>query len=208
MAILLLKSRFIPHILSARLFSREIAGDLAVLLTAIVVTEGGAEGVGRCKLSALPFSHVLGVAAIRSAKSSKALMLLLSRTITLITDRADLSTGASPRERTSFSVSRVLMLGGARKMLTVWTLERANQARANTLGSFLIAGVMRSVENCSAKLCSNLSAGTRLLLIISSLLVASLIRVARPRAAVGLVLFAVHTSDSLVDVLLACEDLP
>ena len=90
----------------------------------------------------------------------------------------------------------------------LWTLEWADQARATMLWSFLIAGVMRSVENCSAKLCSNLIASTHLLLIISSLLVASLSRVARPRATVGLVMFTVHTSDSLVDVLLAREDFP
>ena len=98
MAILLLKSRFIPHILSARLFPREIAGDLAVLLTAVVGAEGGSEGIGRCKLSAQPLSNVLGVATIRSAKSSLVFILLLSRAVTLITDRADLGAGASPRE--------------------------------------------------------------------------------------------------------------
>lgn len=98
MAILLLKPRFLPHILSAELFSREIAGDLGVLLTALVEAEGGSEGIGRCKLSALPFSLVLSVAAIRSAKSSLILKLLLSRAITLVTDRADLGAGASTRE--------------------------------------------------------------------------------------------------------------
>ena len=90
----------------------------------------------------------------------------------------------------------------------LWALEWANQARATTLWSFLIAGVMRSVENCSAKLCSNLTASTRLLLVIDSLLVASLSCVARPRPAVGLVLLPAHTSDGLIDVLLTCEDLP
>ena len=90
----------------------------------------------------------------------------------------------------------------------LWTLEWADQARATMLWSFLIAGVMRSVENCSAKLCSNLIASTRLLLVIDSLLVASLSCVARPRPAVSLVLLPVHTSDGLIDVLLTCENFP
>ena len=90
----------------------------------------------------------------------------------------------------------------------LWALEWANQARAFTLRSLQIAGVMGSVENCSAKLCSNLTACTRLLLVTDSLLVASISCVARPRPAVSLVLFTAHTSDGLIDVLLTREDLP
>ena len=75
MAIFLLKSRFLPQILSARLFAREIA--LALLLTVLVETEGRPERMRRCKLSALSLAHVRDVATIGSAKVSLVLMLLI-----------------------------------------------------------------------------------------------------------------------------------